>query len=328
MINPRRLAPIQSSPSHQISLRSSPVGGAITNAHVQPDNVVRDATVLTLLIHGFANDLETARISFARFREQFGDALNRETVDVFWPGDMATPSALHNGQRGYVSAALSVIAYPMQISRAQDSAIFLMRRLHTDLNDRLNIAASAGRVVTKLRLRIVAHSLGCLLALELLKALEARLGSDLEIDLVVLMAAAVPRFRLRSPDLGGALSLAKNVRVYYSLNDKILMAAFPAGQVLYRPFPHGWSGPRRVAIGRHGCGDYLLPNTVERQGTHDHGDYWTDRALAKQVGQAHSPPSALRPLGATAPQPANRRREIPSGRFVAGRPPPDGRQLR
>ena len=251
-----------------ISVRTEDAGGGVTQASAFPARLLERSDRLTLLIHGYANTRAAATRGYDHFRSVL-EPFDREAVNVYWPGDW--------GMIG-----LSQASYPFQRRRALDSVTELTRFFRRELDQRISNSIRAGRILPKLELRIIAHSLGCLVALELLKMLLSRSRNELEVYQLVLMAAAVPQYRLNDRDLGFVLAEAKRVRVYHSYRDWVLALAFPLGELPHRPFPEGWSGGRRVAIGRHGCGR-RFDNVVEEKRRCGHSGYWSDETIAGTV---------------------------------------------
>ena len=251
-----------------ISVRTDDAGGSVMRASAVPSRLLEQSGQLTLLIHGYANTKAVATRAFGRFRSVL-DPFDRDAVNVYWPGDW--------GMIG-----LSQASYPFQRRRALDSVTELAQFFRLELDERLLSANRARKILRPLELRVVAHSLGCLVALELLKLLLNRSRTELELRQLVLMAAAVPQYRLNDRDLGHVLAEAKTVRVYYSYRDWVLALAFPLGELPHRPFPEGWSGGKRVAIGRHGCGQ-RFHNVDEQRRRCGHSGYWSDQTIASAV---------------------------------------------
>jgi len=214
---------------------------------------------LTLWIHGYNNNqsaiAETWQTTAAAL------ALRGVSVDdvvaFYWPGD----------QWGSVLA--SAAAYPLQVPVARQAAAKLVTYLTHVSHQR------------ELRLRIVAHSLGCLLTLELIRLLdEQRKTHRITVERVLLMAAAVPQ-GLCKPGLGPfdrRTGIAHEDRVLYSSSDKVLGFAFRFGQRGAELFNWAQTPPLasweyRRAVGREGAPEYRWSG--EPMTGFDHGDYWT-----------------------------------------------------
>jgi esterase/lipase superfamily enzyme len=250
-----------------LSVRSADVGGTVVAARAEPRNVFLSRDELTLFVHGFAVTQAQADKIYRAFGERL-DGHSDQAVHIYWPGDLGMPGVTQLG-------------YPLQRRRALDSATELADYIARELDERRDAASRRGRVLRPLTLRVVAHSMGCLLALELLKLLNR--PREIEISLIVLMAAAVAQYRLADRDLGRVLTRARQVRVYRSFSDWVLAVAFPIGELPHRPFPEGWK--RRSAIGRNGCGDGFA-NLDEHERSHGHSDYWKDASIAEDVRAA------------------------------------------
>ena len=248
-----------------ISVRTRPAGGPVGDARPEPLTIIRDENSLILLIHGFAVTEPAAVKAFGGFRTGLRP-FDERAINIFWPGDWGT-------------FGITQASYPLQRRRALDSVSRLESFLKQELDDRLRLTLARGTGSRPLELRVVAHSLGCLVALELVKLL-GRSEDELQFSLLVLMAAAVPQYRLAHDDLGKVFGRIRNVHVYHSYNDWVLALAFRAGEQLHRPFPEGWT--KRSAIGRNGCGR-RFENVEERLKHHGHSGYWSDWDIAAAV---------------------------------------------
>ena len=88
------------------------------------------------------------------------------------------------------------------------------------------------------------------------------------------------------------------MKVYRSYSDWVLALAFPVGELPHRPFPEGWSGATRTAIGRHGCGR-KFDNVEEEERFCGHSGYWRDSTISAAIReelQQRAGSSALRVL--------------------------------
>jgi pimeloyl-ACP methyl ester carboxylesterase len=125
---------------------------------------------------------------------------------------------------------------------------------------------------------IVAHSLGCRLALEALLAVAATPGSRVRIERIQFMAGAVPTLMLDDTDDAPRLraafesSLGVGAKSLYSASDLVLADAFPPGQTL----AGSGEGFMPTALG-HGRwpsqGEIARVDPVEMPGA-GHGSYW------------------------------------------------------
>jgi pimeloyl-ACP methyl ester carboxylesterase len=216
---------------------------------------------LLLLIHGYNNDLNASEDAYRGF-----EALQRELakldddtpvasgrlVQIYWPGD---------ADWGVVSP----LFYPWSIQRACRTAAALA-----------DILARAARESGHKQVDIVAHSMGCRLALELLRQL--RNQSDITVGRVVLMAGAVPTFMLEPrPDKQKLRDAIDTVLTdaglsLYSSTDKVLAYAFPLGQTA----APGSEGFFPTALGHEFWADAVAPVKLTQQENPDadHSDYW------------------------------------------------------
>ena len=243
-----------------LSLRMDRVGGAV-NSH--PDlsefNAYRTRNRLLLLIHGFNNDVVAADNAYNGFFEVQRELANltpgddfspdRNVIKVYWPGDDA--------------GATRALYYPESIGQAEASALVLANVL-------LDLRPDG------VELEIIAHSMGCRLALELMRRLPALSG--IRLTRAVFMAAAVPTFMLE--DWADATSLHNAFeRVclegglsLYSTFDAVLADAFPIGQTMAA----GREGFFPVALGHD---EWRSPHSlrdltqIEDRGA-GHSDYW------------------------------------------------------
>ncbi len=216
-------------------------------------------TRLVVLLHGYNNNQKEAEEAYQAFYEvqlglahlANGDDISpdRNFLKVFWPGDRW--------------GVLGVAYYPWAIAMAETSARVLANVL---------VSISSGG----LDVEIVAHSLGCRLAFELMKQLNGRAGVTL--TRVALMAAAVPTFMLEDVANPNSLHNAyRDAGIVQSLSlfspaDEVLTLAFPIGQT----DAPGHEGFFPTALGhKQWVSPYEVSNLnqVEDRGS-GHSDYW------------------------------------------------------
>lgn len=242
-----------------LSWREDAVGGEVS-AHpkVSDERALMQAQHLVLLVHGYNNDAEDARKAYdgfhARQRDLAGGeryGIGRTFVEVYWPGDAAW---------GIVSFLFYMGSIKHAIQTAGRLADYLAE--HTRNNARIDI---------------VAHSMGCRLATELLRALKDR-PLPPQIERIVFMAGAIPTFMLqhRAPPRRLRPSydrvLREGARSLYSGADIVLSFAFPAGQTL----APGAEGFLPTALGHAEWTDATVPYNLDQQQNPGagHGDYW------------------------------------------------------
>lgn len=241
-----------------------------------------------IMIHGFNVPEEAARETYDGFLEVFRDANktpDENRLGLFrafhWPGD-------------HPSRAASAAGYANRVGAANESGRLLAKYL--------------GKLNRKQKVYIVAHSLGCRVALSALARIRHR-GPNYSGATVVgvfLLAAAVPtEFCTNNAEPFGYQIATAGEYAYFSHHDQILRLWFPLGQRFY--------GEPRRAVGRHGepTDRWTGGPSEKRLG---HGEYWSDREIAKDIGRAlgANPPRSI----ATNTRPAA---ELAGRRVLAGR---------
>jgi pimeloyl-ACP methyl ester carboxylesterase len=292
-----------------ISLRERCQGGPVREKPIEtPAGALSRSRRVLLLIHGFNVDFCHAEKSYTTFMRELFFRWQARSVWVYWPGDYAfeSESAIARWTRSAISGA----SYSYQPDTAEAAARALRDFIFKVIDERRKF-----RHHYPIKLSIVAHSLGCRLALELLDLLGPR--DDLKIELVVLMAAAVPLFEVRSTkrfDL--AHTNASKTLIYFSKKDKTLKWLFRLGQRFYSSSPSNFLFGR-AALGRHGPEGILPLNVEPIERSYDHGDYWPDPSIPVRVGLEldgiKRPISrrALLPRGFDAPRTVQGRRVAP-----------------
>ena len=236
----------------------------------------RSSPRLVILIHGYQTSEEQAEGSYQGFAEKLraatrdGGGSLGSIWEFHWPGD-------------HPVKPISVATFEAKIANARISGDLLARDWLSDRRGQ--------RVV------LVAHSLGCRVALEAVQSILDPRGSfdGARVEAVFLLAAAVP-VPLCVPSETFSTSTAGTLEhVFYSRNDRVLQLAFSAGEYLA-----GEGGP---AVGRHG------EPLARWHGLHDtglgHGKYWSSKEVARRVAevlllnQRREP--ASRPLAKWAP---------------------------
>lgn len=211
---------------------------------------------LLLLVHGFNNHRRQAKEAYLGMRQRQAPAAGSSARiafeaplgDVFWPGDARWDGALDK---------LDFLVYPHAVQVARDE---VGPRLAEYLRQRRDVRT----------VHVLAHSLGCRVALECIAALAE--GGGPAVGRVCLMAAAVPTFMLQPGGrLHRALAHAQSVQVLFSGADAVLAGAFPAGQTLadgdegFFPIALGHAGDVPPGVGAVACA------AVQDAA---HGDYW------------------------------------------------------
>lgn len=234
----------------KLSVRKQPVGGDVTasvSATGAPMNGRREAT---LLIHGYNNNQKEADGSFDALSNNL-NAISPATdfglFGFYWPGDTHIK-------------IISALSYPVELAPAKDSATRLFEFLR-------GLSGPGG---TPMVIRVVAHSLGCRLTLELLQRfLQSMQQIQVVFGSISLMAAAVPVGKAQRDGEFGTVIQAVKSQALYSTVDRVLQLAFPLGETA------AGDGFFPQAVGRHGnpavwSGPALRMNYA-------HGDYWSGK---------------------------------------------------
>lgn len=212
----------------------------------------RDAPRLVILIHGYQTSEDKARRLFERFHEALRARATGGLGAVWefhWPGD-------------HEDKLLSVATYPDSVVKARVSGQLLAERW---LAERQRSQSAV----------LVAHSLGCRVALETVKWILDHPDYDgARIEALFLLAAAVP-VDLCSPEESFARKHRESSEhVFYSRRDRVLQFSFDPGQ-------HG-AGESGYAVGRYG--EPIAGRWDTRKDTRlAHRRYWPSRAVAEGV---------------------------------------------
>lgn len=263
-------------------------------ARQQPSGALTAGTNLLLLVHGYNDPIADAAQSYRAWKQlqvDLGGIPLRNVVAVYWPGS--------NWERFAV--------YIQAVSTAKEAA----RRLATELRH-----AAAG--IGLLRVRIVAHSLGSRLVVEMMEELREQAEPRLVVERLVVMAAAVPTRRLAPGQVlrDGLDGTGVSFLSLFSGDDSVLRFAFPIGESLagggFFPVALGrrrWQGGEAIGAPR------LTQDEVVGAG---HGDYWGGKESTRdRAGRAARVSREFLNLG-TAPR-------VLSSRATPERPTVDSR---
>lgn len=219
---------------------------------------------LILLIHGYNNSEHDARCSFAGFRRNLAGAVPREQLWEFhWPGDHAEP---------FISKATYPVRVLSAILTGQALKAFLSQHRHAD------------------SLVIVAHSLGCRVALETaFQIAEDPAYAGPPVEHIFLMAAAVPSSLCDTPAKRFPAPLPKSrEHIFYSSRDVVLAAGFAPFQSTIGVFEEG------EAVGYRGLPAHRW--TSRTAVCLKHGQYWESRRTSRHILATltlGTPPAAL-----------------------------------
>lgn len=239
--------------------RTTDYGWPQLNLDPLPENLVITTGRLVLLIHGFNVSQEQAFDTYETFRRAQQDvaqlpregsvSYDRMFIEVDWPGNI-------DGR-----AVISAAAYGLTVPRAQDVGKWLA----ADIN-------YAARRFGRVEIEVVAHSLGCRVALEAIRHLDPAVAP---IRAIVFQAAAVDVRQLESEldklALRSALGTRRAVSLYSGWDD-VLWGAFPPGQVSAGEWGSGW--PKAL-----GSSKWTHPRAPQTLTQHEipragHSDYW------------------------------------------------------
>lgn len=244
-----------------LSYREEAVGGEVRiypKISAEDEKILANAQHLVLLVHGYNNDLTAAIKAYDGFHARQSDLdengryyIGRTFVDVYWPGDAAW---------GFASFLFYMGSIKHAIQTAENLATYLTEHI--------------GKAT---RIDIVAHSMGCRLGLELLRALKGK-STAIQIGRIVFMAGATPTFMLEKRELPRRLRpsydhvLSEGARSLFSGADMVLALAFPAGQSL----APGSEGFCPTALGHALWSDTSVPLNLDQTENPKagHGDYW------------------------------------------------------
>jgi pimeloyl-ACP methyl ester carboxylesterase len=316
-----------------LSLRKSPVGGPVNDRVPQGDldrvRALLDAGTargLVLLVHGYNNSLTEASASYdgffalqrelAQLPAERALADNRVFVRTYWPGDADWGAA-------------SFLAY----MKAVKNGVVAGERFAAAIRE-------LARRPEPLDVHIVGHSMGCRVALEILRWLAG--VPNVRVSRVVLMAAAVPTFRMEAASAGpDSLRSAYDAtvgrgglcRTLYSSSDLVLALAFPAGQTL----AEGDEGLAPTAIGHEQWAAAVPPAGLTQSEVRKamHSDYWggetskrgvaieAQKLVREVLGFQSSAAREVAPRDAGARE-APAARELAAARATAARASPGG----
>jgi pimeloyl-ACP methyl ester carboxylesterase len=244
---------------NELTVRSNIFGETISDrVQVKGSSLDYLAPRLVILIHGFQNSTEKARRSYEGFRGALRAALwlGDENVlgsfwEFHWPGD-------------HPSGIVSLATYSVRVPEAREAGRLLADHLAT-MNERQEVV-------------LVAHSLGCRVALEAVKFVRGNHSyRGASIRAVCLMAAAVPDILCVGEGRPFALNLSGcTEHILFSARDRVLLLAFSVGQYLY--------GEKGTAVGLHGTPRGRWPRTMST--TLGHSGYWSSFHVAEYIGTA------------------------------------------
>jgi hypothetical protein len=286
-----------SAPLASISVRRYPRGAGLHDAaKLKPPNLLQGATKLLIFIHGYNNTQLQAERSYGVFQARLTKLKGYARAGFYWPGDNMRRQAIEVTPPPTWRTWLSAIYYDRQVGNAVRSGRLLADRVRAEIDHR-RARIERKQPSSPFEIYIVAHSLGCRVALEFLQRLSVLHKADVRFPLVVLMAAAVPQAEVGSEaDLRDGLLAAADVLIYSSDDDHALGIVFRIGQFGHRKLRDLFSR-NHSALGSTGVEP--APRVHRRhEAKRGHGDYWPAEGIALEVQesiiQGHVPPDPSR----------------------------------
>jgi pimeloyl-ACP methyl ester carboxylesterase len=250
---------------NELTVRSDIRGVVISDeVIVRGPIVARRARRQIILIHGFQNSQDRARQVYAEFLGALRAALGiheEESLGSFW--------AFH-WPGNHPVEAVSMLTYSVRVPVAELAGLRLGEHLE--------------RMDRRQEVVLVAHSLGCRVAMEALKYIRKKGGSYRGANLraVCLLAAAVSSTLCRGDRAPFASRLEGcTEHILHSMKDRVLLLAFPIGQRIY--------GEKGVAVGLRGSPWGRWPRSMSTG--LGHGGYWSSFHVAEYVGCVLGKPS-------------------------------------
>lgn len=227
-----------------------------TKVVVEGSPLELEAPDLLILIHGYNNSVEKAQSSYSRFKDALrsatrpgGETRLGAVWEFHWPSD-------------HPLGAISLATYPVRVPEAELVGVLLADFL-------------TSRRPTQ-TIRIVAHSLGCRVALHAISAIQTSgRTTGPRIESLFLLAAAVPVTlcanepgRPYPRPLPGVSEYA-----FYSNRDRVLQMSFVPGQYL--------AGETGEAVGRQGAPAYRWTSTMDT--LLQHKQYWGSAEVVRRI---------------------------------------------
>ena len=235
------------------TVRDEKRAGKMRNGVLSKFGLPRGHLRLIIWIHGFNTSEYSAADTWESSYRRVMEITNRNhlngTVWFFWPGDASR------------NPALSAVGYFAQVPDAVTAGRLLAQYV-----------TRISGVTPGLKVDLVAHSLGCRVALEAARNLSStKTGSP--VQTLLLFAAAVPEGLCLSGNRYDR-HLAKREQILFSLSDTVLRRWFPVGQAMARRVGNDdHPGKLKEAVGYRGGPPDRWTGRQEAPG-YEHGDYW------------------------------------------------------
>jgi predicted alpha/beta hydrolase family esterase len=224
-----------------------------------------------LLVHGFNNDENQAKVRYQAFRERVAQFIGDDAEriwELYWPGYE------------------NVISQPLRkhLLPALAQNLYTATNYHKQVPKAIRFGKILGRYLLQLRAQfhptevvLIGHSLGCRLILEAMAAMQSSRAERSRVPAILLMAGAVPVEHLRlSGNLDAAVRFPERRIALYSRRDTVLRWAFPEGQRL-----SGDGAYRAEALGLNGAPRECW--TARDQTMLKHGEYWASKSTTPNV---------------------------------------------
>jgi esterase/lipase superfamily enzyme len=251
-------------------------------AKLEPKTLLRETVRFLIFIHGYNNSKWQAEHSYTVFRARLSKLTGLSQVGFYWPGENMRKIAVETSPPGRFTFFFSALFYNRQVDKAKYSAVKLANAINAEFNHR-QAQSNIGLAPPRLEINIVAHSLGCRVALEFLKELHRLDRAKISFPLVALMAAAVPHELVeRSGDLSVGFRRPDNVVVYSSTGDRALGMFFRIGQWPNLMIKQALTFRGQGALGLTGveADDQIHRRHKEDR---DHHEYWPSEEIATEV---------------------------------------------
>ena len=239
------------------TLRGDPFGlGVLRKVRVEYDAPAADR--LVFLVHGYNVTETKAAKSFDPLADELmKHASLKGKVGYFsWPGDSIDPLS-------------STMSYLWRVKTADECAPRFADYL-------MSLRTLAGR---KPRIVIIAHSLGCRLAIKTAFAAPASLRRRLTI---ILMAAAFPVVQVDAGLKAAIRMLPKSV-VMYSAKDTVLNCVFNLAENARSAGASLWKWRWQEPVGLNGRPESGVWSERDDMHPFDHGDYWKSKIIHKRL---------------------------------------------
>lgn len=265
-----------------ISLRRDSHGGGLLSELEGTAAAFSARTRMVLLFHGYNLSRSKADAVYAPFKAALLNnalALIGQIGFAHWPGDASFP-------------VISEASYLWRVRTAIQCSPDLARYIE----ERVDVNGYPTQVV------IIAHSLGCRLAIEALLRLAPERRKSVRL---IMMAAAYP---VALAEANSATLVLMRPMVFYSRKDWVLSLVFPLGEMI-----RGQVGPGLPeAVGHAGLpADGTWSMSKEMVG-YQHGTYWNDQGTtASLICAALGLPATVAIVSREIPDQPVRRRSLP-----------------